>query len=176
MRVRMGHLPVRYACLSRWVSLRRECWEQNASWPWPESRKAVADEFRAVCQGVPGKDWTQVRVLSERGLRVDDFLKAFAAGPARYQWPAAAQTPAPPAPAVRPPRAEGASACVDLQDNLAALYKPGLYAEIRPDLAASDLRTVWMPGTYTEWAFRISGKALPRKAQNGNGRFMPWCG
>ena len=81
IRVRLGHLPVRYACLSRWVSLRQECREQNATWPWPESRKAVADAFREVCKGVPGKDWTPVRVLSEGGRQVDDFLKEFAQDP-----------------------------------------------------------------------------------------------
>ena len=81
IRVRQGHLPVRNACLSHWESLRRECREQNATWPWPESRKAVAEAFREVCQGVPGKDWTPVRVLSEGGRQVDDFLKAFAQDP-----------------------------------------------------------------------------------------------
>jgi hypothetical protein len=74
-------LPLRFACLSRWVSLRQECREQNATWPWPESRKAVADAFREMCQGVPGKDWTPVRVLSEGGRQVDDFLKEFAQDP-----------------------------------------------------------------------------------------------
>ena len=82
IRVRMGHLPVRYACLGRWESLRKECREQNATWPWPESRKALAGTFREVCQGVPGKDWTQVRVLNEGGRQVDDFLKGFAEDPA----------------------------------------------------------------------------------------------
>jgi len=81
IRVRLGHLPLRFACLSRWVSLRQECREQNATWPWPESRKAVADAFREMCQGVPGKDWTPVRVLSEGGRQVDDFLKEFAQDP-----------------------------------------------------------------------------------------------
>ncbi len=81
IRVRIGHLPVWYACLSRWVSLRKECKEQNATWPWPESRKALADSFREVCKGVPGKEWTQVQVLSEGGRRVDDFLKGLAEDP-----------------------------------------------------------------------------------------------
>jgi hypothetical protein len=81
IRVRMGHLPVRYACLGRWVSLRQECREQNVVWPWPASRKALADAFREGCQGVPGKDWTPVRVLSEGGREVDDFLKPFAQDP-----------------------------------------------------------------------------------------------
>ncbi len=78
IRVRLGHLPVRYACLDRWKSLRRECREQRAAWPWPESRKAAAEEFRQVCQGVPGKDWTVVKVLSEGGLQVGEFVKRFA--------------------------------------------------------------------------------------------------
>ena len=77
----MGHLPVRYACLGRWVSLRKECWEQNATWPWPESRKALADAFREVCQGVPGKDWTPVTVLSEGGRKVDAFVNGLAEDP-----------------------------------------------------------------------------------------------
>ena len=81
IRVRMGRLPVWYACLGRWESLRKECREQNATWPWPSSRKALAGNFREVCQGVPGKDWTPVRVLSEGGRQVDDFLKRFAEDP-----------------------------------------------------------------------------------------------
>ena len=78
VRVRLGHLPVLYACLEWWVPLRRECVEQNGSWPWPESRKTVAEEFGRVCEGVPGKDWTRVKVLNERGLQVEEFLKRFA--------------------------------------------------------------------------------------------------
>jgi hypothetical protein len=81
IRVRIGHLPVRYACLGRWVSLRRECRDQNGTWPWPESRKATADAFGEVCQGVPGKDWTPVQVLSEGGRQVDSFLKEFVQDP-----------------------------------------------------------------------------------------------
>jgi hypothetical protein len=166
IRVRVSHLPVWYACLGRWTALRRECWEQNATWPWPASRKALADSFGEVCQGVPGKDWTQVRVLSERGLLVDEFLKPFA------QDPPDSNGPAPPKRLLRappPPDLRGlkASKCVDLQDNVAGLYKPGEFAEIRPDLAASDRRAVWMPGQHQEWAFRISGKALPPKARTG---------
>jgi len=80
-RVRVSHLPVRYAFLSRWVSLRRDCWEQNAVWPLPQSRRIVADEFASVCQGVPGKEWTHVRTLNERGLSVEEFLKPFAEDP-----------------------------------------------------------------------------------------------
>ena len=80
-RVRVSHLPVRYAFLSRWGALRRECWEQNGDWPLAKSRKFVADEFRQTCNGLPGKPWTHVGVLNERGLSVDEFLKPFAVDP-----------------------------------------------------------------------------------------------
>jgi hypothetical protein len=166
IRVRMSHLPVWYACLERWTALRRECWEQNATWPWPESRKALADTFRKVCQGMPDKDWTQVRVLNEGGKKVDDFLQAFAQDPPDTNGPAPPKRlPHPPPPSDL--RGLKAGKCIDLQDNVAALYKPGEYAEIRPDPAASDLRAVWLPGNHQEWAFRISGKSLPVKAQTG---------
>jgi hypothetical protein len=165
-RVRIGHLPVRYACLGRWQSLRRECWEQNGTWPWPESRQTAAEEFRAVCQGIPGKAWTQVRVLSEGGLQVDNFLKPLAADVPDTNGPS------PPKRLLHPPRPSDLTVprwakCIDLQDNLAGLYKRGEYAEIRPDRVASDGRAVWMPGSHQEWAFRIGGTALPVEARAG---------
>ena len=90
MRVRMGHLPVRFAFLRDWVKLRAECREQRATWPLSESRKAVADQFGVVCKGVPGKDWTQVRVLNEPGLTVDKFLQQFTQDPPDPPAPASA--------------------------------------------------------------------------------------
>ncbi len=167
MRVRLARLPVRYASLSRWQSLRRQCWEQNGTWPWPQSRRAAADQFRTVCQGLPGKDWSCVKVLSEKGLSVEDFLKTLAIDPPDTN------SPTPPKRLLHPPPPAdlpGLSrrSCIDLQDNLAGLYKPGEYADIRPDPAASDLRAVWMPGSHAEWAFRIPGKALPERAQHGS--------
>jgi len=166
VRVRLAHLPVQYACLTRWEALRRECWENNADWPWPESRKALADEFREVCHGVPGKGWTHVDVLSEGGLQVESFLKSVA-------WDVAdTNGPAPPKRLLHPALPSDLSGlnqrrCIDLQDNVAALYKAGEFAGIRPDTMASDLRAVWMPGTHREWAFRIRGTRLPAKAQQG---------
>lgn len=81
LRVRIGHLPVRYAFLKYWVQLRRDCQERNEKWLLSESRKAVAEEFRTVCQGVPGKNWTRVQVLREHGLNVDTFLQKFGGEP-----------------------------------------------------------------------------------------------
>ena len=80
-RVRLSHLPVRYAFLSRWGRLRDECRQQNALWPLSESRKVVADEFHASCAGVPGKEWTRVHKLNEHGISLDEFLKKLAVDP-----------------------------------------------------------------------------------------------
>jgi len=35
-------------------------------------------------------------------------------------------------------------------------------AEIRPDSTASDLRAAWMPGSHSEWAFRIGSSRIPK--------------
>lgn len=77
-RVRLGHLPVRYAFLKNWEKLRRECQDQLATWPLPDSPKVVANQFRTVSAGLPGKTWTRVEPLNESGLKVEAFLKRFA--------------------------------------------------------------------------------------------------
>jgi len=167
LRVRIAHLPVRYAFLKDWITLRLDCWEQNLKWPLNESRKLVAAEFKKVCDGVPGKDWTQLRVMSERGLLVETFLANFTNDPPLTK----VQTPAPPR--LKNPKSPadlklGASEkFVDLQDNLAGLYKRGEFADILPDENASDHRAVWMPGDHAEWAFRISGERVFQKAKTG---------
>lgn len=76
-RVRLSHLPVRYAFLANWEPLRRECQEQQAAWPLSESRQKVADQFRTISAGLPGKAWTRVEPLNESGLKVETFLKPF---------------------------------------------------------------------------------------------------
>jgi Domain of unknown function (DUF4838) len=81
VRVRIAHLPVRCAFLRSWSRLRKECADEKAIWPLSESRKAVAEEFRVVAQGVPGKDWTHVGVMSEGGQTVEKFLSGFAEDP-----------------------------------------------------------------------------------------------
>lgn len=76
VRVRMGHIPVRYAWLRNWVTLRQQCVEKKGTWPLSPSRKAVADEFAASCAGVAGQDWTHVQRLNESGLSVEEFVKS----------------------------------------------------------------------------------------------------
>ncbi len=165
IRVRMAHLPVLFVWLDNWQKLRHECWEKNGQWPIALSRKAVADQFKQIADGVPGKDWTQVRVLNERGVQVSQWLADFQKDPPDLgpEPPHRVWNPRPPADLPKPPRR-----AVDLQDNMANIYKPGEYSEIRYDKDASDLRAIWMPGTHTEWAFRIEGTKLPKRAQHGH--------
>lgn len=77
-RVRLARLPVRYAWLTRWTQLRKECQDAGATWPLPESRKAVAEEWRVVANGVPGQAWTKVTSVNESGLTPEKFLARFA--------------------------------------------------------------------------------------------------
>jgi hypothetical protein len=162
-RVRVAHLPLLFVWLDNWQKLRHEAWEKNLSWPLPKSRKAVADEFAKIAEGVPGKDWTKVNVISEGGKTVAQFLADFqkdepdfGAQPPKRLW-----NPRAPADLPHPHRV------VDLQDNTATLYKPGQFSEIRYDKDASDLRAVWMPSTHKEWAYRVSGANLPKRAKHG---------
>jgi hypothetical protein len=94
-------------------------------------------------------------------LAVEKFVADLGPGAPITLGPAPPQRLAkPPLPAdLRGVRWRGA---VDLQDNGARLAGPGELAEVRPDVAASDLRAVWMPGNHREWAFRIAGAAIPK--------------
>jgi hypothetical protein len=81
-RVRLGRLPVRYAWLQLWEKLRKECADNGAQWPLAGSRKAVADEWLALANGVPGLDWTKVTLVNESGLKPERFVERFAQDPA----------------------------------------------------------------------------------------------
>jgi hypothetical protein len=167
LRVRIAHLPVRYAFLKEWKTLRLDCWEQNLKWPLNESRKEVAAEFKRVCDGVAGKDWTQVRVLNERGVLVENWLTNFVNDPplTKVQTSARPRSKNP-----KPPvdlKLKASEKFVDLQENVASLHKRGEFADILPDENASDHRAVWMPGNHAEWAFRISGAKVLEKAKSG---------
>lgn len=79
-RVRLGHLAVRYVWLSRWDELRRQCAAVGSKWPLDDSRKKVAQEWREVAAGIPGKPWTKVTQLNEGGLTPEAFLAQFKKG------------------------------------------------------------------------------------------------
>ncbi len=166
-RVRLSHLPVRFAFLRKWEKLRYDAWEQNLTWPLSESRRAVADEFAAVAKGLPGRPWTVVNPMRESGLTVDKFLADFAEDPKREFGPPPPKRLRNPPPPSDLPRSSRAGA-VELPDNLAVLARPGEWAEVRPDATASDRRAVWMPGRHKEWACTFVGSRLPAKAQRGH--------
>lgn len=80
-RIRLGHLAVRYVWLSRWEKLRKECAEAGATWPLPESRKKVADDWLGVASGVAGRAWTKMTLLNEGGLTPEKWVARFAEKP-----------------------------------------------------------------------------------------------
>jgi len=82
-RVRLAHLPVRYAFLLDWERLRREARDEGLSWPLPESRAEAAREFAAWAAGQPDQPWTRVRLLRESGLTVEQFLAPMLQGDPR---------------------------------------------------------------------------------------------
>jgi len=82
-RIRLGHLAVRYVWLSRWDKLRKESTDTGATWPLPESRKQVADDWMSVAKGVSGKPWTKVTLLSEGGLTPEKWAARFTQEPAK---------------------------------------------------------------------------------------------
>ncbi|HXJ56510.1 MAG TPA: DUF4838 domain-containing protein [Verrucomicrobiae bacterium] len=73
-RVRLAHLPVRYAWLTRWTELRKESDALAAKWPLPDSRQQVADEWMQVAKGEPNKPWTTLTRLNEGGLTPERWI------------------------------------------------------------------------------------------------------
>lgn len=73
-RVRLGHLPVRYVWLARWDALRKQCAAAHATWPLSDSCTEVANEWRDIANGVAGKPWTKVTLISESGTTPQQFL------------------------------------------------------------------------------------------------------
>jgi len=157
-RVRIGHLPVRYAFLQRWTQLRQECVSANAKWPLPLSRKAVADEWLAVATGPGPAGWTPMTHVNESGLTPQAFVARFAVDP---------PDPANPLPPPKDIPGADARTSVDGQEGLASLYGEGSLAEVRHDPAASDGMAVRMPGSHREWAFQLPVSNLERRATSG---------
>jgi hypothetical protein len=75
LRVKIAHLPVRFAFLRNWDELRQECAHLKGVWPLPESRPAVADQFAAVAGQIHGHYGGPGLILSEGGLTAEQFLK-----------------------------------------------------------------------------------------------------
>lgn len=74
-RVRLARLPLRYVWLSRWDQLRNDAKASQIPWPLPDSRAAVANDWKSVADGLSGKPWTKITLLNEPGLTPEAFLK-----------------------------------------------------------------------------------------------------
>lgn len=164
-RVRQGRLAVWYAALARWTPLRRECLQAGGVWPWPKSRKQLADEWLQVATGPGPAGWSPMTHLNEGGLTPQAFVSRFAVDPDEpvvTPKPKRRRSSGP----VDIPAAERAKG-VDVQDNLARIYNEPDFGEVRGDAAASDGVAVWMPCTHHEWAFQVPFSSLPAKCHAG---------
>ncbi|MGC8782766.1 MAG: DUF4838 domain-containing protein [Armatimonadota bacterium] len=165
-RVKQGHLPVRYAFLTNWMRLRRECLLKGKQWPLPLSRKAVADEWLAVATGAGPKGWSPMTHVNEGGLTPQKFVERFAVDEPDPVIPESMRkTGMAPPPADIPgvdPRA-----CVDVQETVAHITNEGNWGVYAGDPLASDGLAVKMPGNHHEWAYHVPVSSLPERAQKG---------
>src|SRR5205823_9817184 len=51
--IRLGRLPILYVALKQWTQLRNDCTASGEKWPWPASRKLLAQEWSDIAKGVP---------------------------------------------------------------------------------------------------------------------------
>ena len=77
-RVRLARLPLQYVWLSRWDELKKQSADSKIPWPVADSRQKLAEEWKSVAQGQPGKPWSKVSLLNEGGLTPEVFLKRVA--------------------------------------------------------------------------------------------------
>jgi hypothetical protein len=161
-RVRIGHLPVKYVFLSRWVPFQREASERKIAWPLNQSRKAEAAQWLALATGEGPKGWSKVTHMNEGGTKPEIWGERFLLDPVTSPLPGRTAAPLP---ADLPP-----GEAIDLQDDLAKLYGEGSLAEFRADPAASDGIACRMPGSHHEWAFQLPLSKAPAKAFQGKWR------
>jgi hypothetical protein len=151
-RVRQGRLGVHWVWLNRWNAFRSEAVRRGVKWPVAESRKQFADEWLAVATGPGPAGWTPMTLVSEGGIKPEDWIRHFAVDtPPPMPLPERAKKPAMPADL----DLRGKTA-IDLQDDLATLWNQPDGADLVADHKASDGIAVRMPGSHLEWAFQIA--------------------
>lgn len=164
-RVRQGHLPVRYAFLIRWQSLRRECVQAKSVWPLPTSRKAVAEEWLKIATGPGPAGWQPMTHINESGFRPEAFVAQFKEDPPEPVFVKMSKSGqvAPPEDIAAPNKARG----VEAPAEAISLVNEGNWIELRDDNTASRGVAVRMPGSHREWACQIPLSKLPEKARAG---------
>ena len=135
-RVRRERLPLDHVWLSRYRALKRSAQLQGKPFRGPADPKAACEEFVRVCRAKGVGNWRERHPFDERA----------AALLGRYGPPAA-----PPEPARDLP----ANDWIDFQDGEFWRARPGEWAELVDDPAASDGRAARMPGSHREWAVRL---------------------
>jgi hypothetical protein len=75
-RVQQGHLAVRYAFLANWAALRQECESAGLTWPLPDSRQSVAEEWLAVATGPGPQRWKPMTHVNEGAVTPQAFIES----------------------------------------------------------------------------------------------------
>ena len=150
-RVRVGHLPVRYVFLSRWIKFRREASERKLQWPLSESRKAVADSWIALATNATKEapeGWTRITHMNEGGTTPENWAERFAVDPEPLPNRGTAKLPS-------DLSLPAGAQVIDIQDSDAKLYGEGNLVDLRGDALASDGIAARMPGSHYEWAVQF---------------------
>lgn len=154
-RVRQLAASLDYVALARWSEFRREALKRGDPWPMPPTRDELAKRWLETVTGTgkagrgAPKGWSPVTHVNESGLSPQGFVDRLGPEPPP---PILRVLPARPAKATPP---QGLPEGIDLQDDLANLWREPDGAELRPDPLASDGIACWMPGSHHEWAFQI---------------------
>ena len=152
-RMRQLRASLDYVYLCRWQEFRREAERKGNPWPYP-SRTELARRWLETVTGTdpnlpPPAGWTPVTYVNESGLTPAQFVERLGPEPPKPVIPILPKRPSQAAPP------EGLSPGIDLQDDLANLWREPDGAELRPDPSASDGIAAWMPATHHEWAFQV---------------------
>ncbi len=143
-RVRRERLPLDHVWLSRYRALKRSAQLQSKPFRGPDDPKSACEEFVRVCRANGVGNWRERHPFAERA---EMLLRKY--GP----------------PATPPKQAEGISQSdwLDCQDGEFRLARPGEWAELIDDTAASDGHAARMPGDHYEWAVSLplSGDLAP---------------
>lgn len=155
-RVDRSYMPLLYVWLSRWSEFRHEARVAGHEWPFPESRKVVADKWLKFATGPGQAGWTPITHVNEGGLTPQQFVARFAVDPEPPDMrplPGRKSNPYPP---------KGIKDGVDAQDDLADLWQAPDNSQLRADPLASDGIACRMPGNHHEWAYQFGvGKLRP---------------
>lgn len=139
-RVRRERLPLDHVWLNRYHALRRQAKVEQKPFFGPDDPAAARDEFIALARKHGVGNYRENQPFAEREEQLQRRFRP--AGP-----------PPEPCKDLLPEQ------WLDIQDNEFRLHRPGEYADVMEDPAASDGYAVRMPGGHHEWAASVSMSA-----------------